>query len=77
MEERCIHGGRCVLVCPQQAKKVRNNIGKVKELISAGRKVVASLAAFICGGVAFKTGKGGSSPEKVRFHQRPGDVLRR
>lgn len=50
MEERCIHGGRCVLVCPQQAKKVRNNIGKVKELISAGRKVVASLApSFVAG----------------------------
>ncbi len=50
MEERCVHEGRCILVCPQQAKKVRNDVDKVKEQISSGRTVVASLAPSFCGG---------------------------
>ena len=42
--ERCIVCGRCVLECPQQAKRVRDDLGAVKAMIAAGRTVVASVA---------------------------------
>jgi iron only hydrogenase large subunit-like protein len=42
--ENCILCGNCVLACPSSAKQVRNDLPKVKELLSQGRKVVVSLA---------------------------------
>lgn len=44
VDERCIQDGRCVLVCPQGAKKVHSDLQRVKELIQNGEPVVASLA---------------------------------
>ncbi len=68
MEERCVHDGRCVLVCPQQAKKVRNDVNKVKELISSGRVVVASLApSFAAGFPLEKPGRVVSALRKLGF----------
>jgi iron only hydrogenase large subunit-like protein len=42
--EMCILCGNCIVACPSNAKQVRNDLVKVKELLSSGRKVVASLA---------------------------------
>jgi iron only hydrogenase large subunit-like protein/uncharacterized Fe-S cluster-containing protein len=42
--ERCIVCGRCVLECPQQAKRVRDDLVAVKSMIAAGRRVIASVA---------------------------------
>ena len=42
--DECILCGRCFVNCPQDAKEVRNDVGKVKELLAAGRTVVASVA---------------------------------
>lgn len=42
--EECILCGRCVKICPQNAKQVRDDVPRVKELMKAGKKVVASLA---------------------------------
>lgn len=68
MKERCVHDGRCVLVCPQQAKKVRNDVNKVKELISSGRVVVASLApSFAAGFPLEKPGRVVSALRKLGF----------
>jgi iron only hydrogenase large subunit-like protein len=42
--ENCILCGSCVEVCPAGAKKVREDIGKVKHLLSLKNKVIVSLA---------------------------------
>jgi len=41
---RCIYCGRCVKSCPSHAKKYRNDVEKVKLLLTDGRKAAVSLA---------------------------------
>lgn len=40
----CILCGTCYVVCPQNAKQIRNDTGKVKSAIADGKKVIASIA---------------------------------
>lgn len=48
IHEECILCGHCVVVCPQNAKKVRNDLTEVLGAIGEGRRVIATLApAFI------------------------------
>jgi iron only hydrogenase large subunit-like protein len=42
--ELCVLCGHCVNVCPSHAKRVRDDLGKVKQLLQSKRKVIASLA---------------------------------
>lgn len=42
--ELCIFCGHCVSVCPSGAKKVRDDLSDVKQLLSSGSRVIASLA---------------------------------
>lgn len=42
--ERCILCGTCVRECPQQAKHVRNDLGRVAELLATSGLMVASVA---------------------------------
>lgn len=44
IERDCVLCGRCTLVCPQNAKEVRNDVHLVKEWIRAGKTVVANVA---------------------------------
>lgn len=44
INEKCIACGHCVTICPVGAKKVRNDIDKVKTLLLTGKKVYVSLA---------------------------------
>ena len=44
INEKCIACGNCVKVCPAGAKRVRNDINKVKTLLITGKKVYVSLA---------------------------------
>uniref|UniRef100_A0A7V4DEN3 PAS domain-containing protein n=1 Tax=Candidatus Caldatribacterium californiense TaxID=1454726 RepID=A0A7V4DEN3_9BACT len=44
VDERCVKDGRCVLVCPQKAKKVRSDLEDAKALLAQGERVVASIA---------------------------------
>ena len=44
INEKCIACGHCVTVCPSGAKRVRNDIDKVKALIKAQKKIYVSLA---------------------------------
>ncbi|MEW6662025.1 MAG: [Fe-Fe] hydrogenase large subunit C-terminal domain-containing protein [Bacillota bacterium] len=44
ISERCIMDGRCVLVCPQKAKRARQDLAVVKELLLSGVPVAASVA---------------------------------
>ena len=41
---RCLSCGRCVSACPSHAKRVRNDVGRVRNLLGAGPPVVVSLA---------------------------------
>ncbi len=42
--EQCIACGNCIKACPQNAKKVRNDLEKAKSLVSSAQKVFISLA---------------------------------
>ncbi len=44
VQEECILCGQCLLVCPQNAKKVRSDIERVKDFIEKKEKVYVSLA---------------------------------
>ena len=44
IDEKCIACGHCVTVCPSGAKRVRNDIDKVKKLFLQNKKVYVSLA---------------------------------
>ena len=44
IDDKCIACGHCVQVCPAGAKRVRNDIDKVKALFLTGKKVYVSLA---------------------------------
>lgn len=44
MEERCVLCGECVKVCPVGAKRVRNDIERVKRLLAQKKAVYVSLA---------------------------------
>ena len=44
IDQECILCGRCVVVCPQNAKEVRSDVGRVKAAMAEGRRVVASVA---------------------------------
>ncbi|MEW6524919.1 MAG: [Fe-Fe] hydrogenase large subunit C-terminal domain-containing protein [Bacillota bacterium] len=44
IDQRCILDGRCVKVCPQQAKRPRPNTDRVRDMLAAGGPVAVSLA---------------------------------
>lgn len=44
MNDECIYCGKCLLVCPQNAKYVSSDLFKVQSAISSGEKLYVSLA---------------------------------
>lgn len=44
LNDECILCGRCFLVCPQNAKEIRNDTDRAKELLASVNPVVCSLA---------------------------------
>lgn len=44
IHDECVLCGECTLVCPQNARLIRDDIYLVKKAINAGKKVVASVA---------------------------------
>ena len=42
--DECILCGRCFVNCPQNAKEIRDDVPRVKELIASGKPVYASIA---------------------------------
>lgn len=52
--EKCIACGHCVLICPSEAKKIRNDVNKARAVLTAKQRVFVSLAPswagfFECG----------------------------
>ncbi|MDE6726123.1 MAG: 4Fe-4S binding protein [Ruminiclostridium sp.] len=44
VEDECILCGQCFVVCPQNAKEIKNDIDTAKALIAGGSPVIASIA---------------------------------
>ncbi|MDE6764321.1 MAG: 4Fe-4S binding protein [Oscillospiraceae bacterium] len=44
LQNDCILCGTCYVVCPQNAKQIKNDVDTVKSVIADGKKVIASLA---------------------------------
>lgn len=44
LDENCIYCGKCLLVCPQNAKIVNSDLPKVKKALAVGEKLAVSLA---------------------------------
>ncbi len=44
LTQDCILCGQCFVYCPQNAKEITNDTGRVKKMIKDGEKVIASLA---------------------------------
>lgn len=44
IEDRCILCGRCMHVCPQDAKLVHSDLPKVRSMLASGKKLIASVA---------------------------------
>ena len=47
--EACLACGECVKVCPAHAKKIRSDLARLKELLSSGARVYASIAPSFAG----------------------------
>ena len=56
--ELCVACGRCLAVCPAHAKCVRDDVGKVREALTAGEKLHVSLAPSWTGSFPTLTTKG-------------------
>ena len=67
INNRCIACGHCVTICPVGAKKVRNDIDKVKTLLLTGKKVYVSLAPSWAGVYEFSKEKMIAALKKLGF----------
>ena len=47
--QSCVACGECVKVCPAHAKKIRSDLARLKEILSTGAKVIASVAPSFTG----------------------------
>ncbi|MBQ2114612.1 MAG: 4Fe-4S binding protein [Selenomonadales bacterium] len=49
MDDRCILCGKCVIECPQHAKKIVTHIPRIEEAIRQGKRVVLSIGSSFWG----------------------------
>lgn len=49
IENACVACGECVKVCPAHAKKIRDDLHRLEELLSSGAKLYASIAPSFVG----------------------------
>lgn len=55
MPENCVLCGKCLQICPQSAKTLISDLGKVKSYIARGEKVVVSIAPAYMGLLKYHT----------------------
>jgi iron only hydrogenase large subunit-like protein/uncharacterized Fe-S cluster-containing protein len=58
IDEECILCGNCFVICPQNAKEIRNDRETAESLIKSGAEVYASLAPSFTANYADKDGRG-------------------
>lgn len=44
VKDRCIYCGHCVDICPSHAKKIRNDLARVRQFLQGGKNVYCSIA---------------------------------
>ncbi|MGO5051142.1 [Fe-Fe] hydrogenase large subunit C-terminal domain-containing protein [Lachnospiraceae bacterium LCP25S3_G4] len=54
LEDHCIHCGRCLEVCPQNAKKFSSDLSRVQSYLKQGLKTVISVAPSYLGVLEYK-----------------------
>ncbi len=69
IDEKCVACGHCVTVCPSGAKRVRNDIDKVKKLFLQNKKVYVSLAPSWAGVYNVPAQKMISALKKLGFYE--------
>ena len=67
INDKCLACGHCVTICPVGAKKVRNDIDKVKTLLLTGKDVYVSLAPSWAGVYNFSKEKMIAALKKLGF----------
>jgi iron only hydrogenase large subunit-like protein/uncharacterized Fe-S cluster-containing protein len=67
-EERCIECGHCLTICPQNAREIKSDVETVKNAISSGKKVIASLAPSFAGFFDVEQGGVVSALKKLGFN---------
>jgi len=67
VEERCIACSHCLLICPQNARKVVSYLPIVRQAISSGKTLVASVAPSFAGYFDFDTDKFTGVLKKLGF----------
>ena len=67
INDKCLACGHCVTICPVGAKKVRNDIDKVKTLLLTGKDVYVSLAPSWAGVYNFPKEKMIAALKKLGF----------
>ena len=67
LSDKCIVCGRCVAPCPSHAKRVRNDLDKVRQLINSGKSVYVSLAPSWRGSFSCTSGQMVATLKKLGF----------
>lgn len=68
IEDRCISCGNCLVICPQRARSIVNDVTSVKKAIKEGKKVIASIAPSFAGAFDFvEAGQLASALKKLGF----------
>ncbi|MCT4615645.1 MAG: 4Fe-4S binding protein [Marinifilaceae bacterium] len=69
IDDLCIACGKCIDVCPANAKKMRNDISYVKMLLAQGKKIIVSLApSYLSEFNGISKSKMISNLKKMGFH---------
>ncbi len=64
----CILCGTCYVVCPQNAKQIKNDVDTVKSAIADGKKVIASLAPSFAANYGVGITAMNNALKKLGFH---------
>ncbi len=68
LQNDCILCGTCYVVCPQNAKQIKNDVDRVKNAIADGKKVIASLAPSFAANYGVGLTAMTSALKKLGFH---------
>ncbi len=67
VEDRCIACSHCLAICPQKARKIVSDLERVRNAVSSGKKVIATVAPSFAGVFDISAGKFVSLLKKIGF----------